>query len=115
MDWQQEVSGPALIGRPIGKIDETTWEQFQTHLLAAVADAAATGTALILDLSQLDYMSSRGLRVLKIAKDAAGAGAPITLAAPNDRMRQIIEISRYDMLFKVVDSLAAATAPAGGA
>jgi hypothetical protein len=49
MDWQQDVSGQALIGRPIGKIDETTWEQFQIHLLAAVGDAAATGAALILD------------------------------------------------------------------
>lgn len=114
MDWQLDVSGPALIGRPIGKVDETTWEQFQTHLLAAVRDAAAKGEGLILDLSQLDYMSSRGLRVLKIAKDAAGAGAPIILAAPNDRMRQIIEISRYDMLFKVVGSVADAINSAEG-
>lgn len=108
MDWQTEVSGGALIGRPIGKIDESTWEQFQTHLLAAVRQAATTGVSLVVDLSQLDYMSSRGLRVLKIAKDEAGPDAAITLAAPNDRMRQIIEISRYDMLFKVVDDVPSA-------
>lgn len=69
---------------------------------------AAASLPLVVDLSDLDYMSSRGLRVLKIAKDAAGAEAPITLAAPNDRMRQIIEISRYDMLFKVVADVASA-------
>ncbi len=108
MEWQVETSTSALIGRPIGKIDETTWEVFQARLLEAVATAAAASLPLILDLSQLDYMSSRGLRVLKIAKDAAGAGAPIILAAPNDRMRQIIEISRYDMLFKVVADVASA-------
>lgn len=105
MDWQVETSGQSLIGRPIGKIDESTWEQFQTHLLAAVREAAASGASLIVDLSQLDYMSSRGLRVLKIAKDEAGPDTTITLAAPNDRMRQIIQISRYDMLFKVVDDV----------
>ena len=105
MDWQLETSGAALIGRPTGKIDETTWEAFQTHLLEAVRDAAASGATLVLDLAQLDYMSSRGLRVLKIAKDTAGPSTTIILAAPNDRMRQIIEISRYDMLFKVVDDV----------
>ena len=105
MDWQLETSGAKLIGRPIGKIDETSWEAFQTHLLAAVRQAAEAGAALVIDLSKLDYMSSRGLRVLKIAKDAAGPAAAIVLAAPNDRMRQIIEISRYDMLFKVVDDV----------
>lgn len=108
MDWQLEAAGGALIGRPIGKIDETSWELFQTHLLAAVAQAAETGAALVIDLSRLDYMSSRGLRVLKIAKDAAGPASAIVLAAPNDRMRQIIEISRYDMLFKVVDNVSQA-------
>ncbi len=105
MDWQLETSGARLIGRPTGKVDETSWESFQTHLLDAVRDAAASGATLVLDLAQLDYMSSRGLRVLKIAKDAAGPSTAIILAAPNDRMRQIIEISRYDMLFKVVDDV----------
>ncbi len=108
MEWQVETTATAVIGRPIGKIDETTWEAFQVHLLAAVSQSADASLPLVIDLAQLDYMSSRGLRVLKIAKDAAGAGAPITLAAPNDRMRQIIEISRYDMLFKVVADVASA-------
>ena len=108
MDWQLETSDAALIGRPIGKIDETSWETFQTQLLAAVREAAASGATLVLDLAQLDYMSSRGLRVLKIAKDEAGSSTTIILAAPNDRMRQIIEISRYDMLFKVVDNVSSA-------
>jgi anti-sigma B factor antagonist len=109
MEWQVEAATFAVIGRPIGKIDETTWEAFQVHLLAAVGQAAEASLPLVIDLAALDYMSSRGLRVLKIAKDAAGPGAPITLAAPNDRMRQIIEISRYDMLFKVVADVASAT------
>lgn len=108
MEWQVETTATAVIGRPMGKIDETTWEAFQVHLLAAVSQAADASLPLVIDLAQLDYMSSRGLRVLKIAKDAAGVSAPITLAAPNDRMRQIIEISRYDMLFKVVADVASA-------
>ena len=36
--------------------------------------------------------------------DAAGVG--ITLAAPNEVMREILTISRYDKLFLVKDSVA---------
>jgi len=43
MEWQVETTAAALVGRPIGKIDETTWEAFQVHLLAAVSQAAAAG------------------------------------------------------------------------
>ena len=91
------------MGEPTGRVDETTWEAFSAHLTEAVRQAAAASTPLIIDLSGLEYMSSRGLRALTIARREAGEGTPITLAAPNDRMREIFAISRYDKLFKIVD------------
>ena len=61
---------------------------------------------LMLDLSGLDYMSSRGLRVLTMARrQAETAGLTITLAAPNEVMREILAISRYDKLFHISDSV----------
>lgn len=108
MDWELETSGEAVIGRPIGKIDETTWEVFQARLSEAVKAAAGAGGRLIVDLSALDYMSSRGLRVLNIAKREAGEAVTITLAAPNPRMREILEISRYHLLFRITDDVASA-------
>jgi anti-sigma B factor antagonist len=48
-------------------------------------------------------MSSRGLRALTMAKREAGDVVKITLAAPNERMREILAISRYDKLFLVTD------------
>jgi anti-anti-sigma factor len=60
----------------------------------------------MLDLTDLDYMSSRGLRVLTVAKrQAEAANLTITLAAPNDVMREILAISRYDKLFHISDSI----------
>jgi len=105
MDWQVSRSEGRLIGAPTGRVDETTWEAFSEHLIAAVHDAAAAGETLVIDLSRLDYMSSRGLRALTIAKREAGTAVPIQLAAPNERMREILSISRYDKLFDVVDSI----------
>jgi anti-sigma B factor antagonist len=105
MDWQTSRSDGRLIGAPKGRVDETTWEVFSEHLTSAVRDAAAAGVTLVIDLSGLDYMSSRGLRALTIAKREAGTAVPIQLAAPNERMREILSISRYDKLFDVVDSV----------
>ena len=105
MDWQISRSGGRLIGTPRGRVDETTWEAFSAHLTSAVRDAASGGDTLVIDLSGLDYMSSRGLRALTIAKREAGTTVAIQLAAPNERMREILSISRYDKLFDVVDSI----------
>ena len=59
---------------------------------------------MIIDLSELDYMSSRGLRVLTVAKRQADeAGITVMLASPNEVMREILAISRYDKLFTITD------------
>ncbi len=105
MDWQLTSADGRLIGAPKGRVDETTWEAFSSHLSSAVSDARAKGAKLVVDLSGLEYMSSRGLRALTIAKREAGSDVAIQLAAPNERMREILAISRYDKLFEVVDAV----------
>ena len=105
MDWELKRSRGRLIGVPRGRVDETTWERFSQMLIEAVREAAAEGVDLVVDLSGLDYMSSRGLRALTMARREAGESVPITLAAPNARMREILAISRYDKLFTVTDSV----------
>lgn len=105
MDWALRKSGARLVGRPTGRVDETTWEQFSDCLISAVREAAEAGAPLVVDLAGLDYMSSRGLRALTMAKREAGDVVKITLAAPNDRMREILAISRYDKLFEISDDV----------
>ena len=61
---------------------------------------------LDLDLAQVAYMSSRGLRALTLAQRAGQeAGTTIVLARPNETMREILAISRYDMVFRVAASI----------
>lgn len=107
MEWSQRRTADALIGTPAGRVDETSWEAFQQALQGAIADAAGSGTAMVIDLEQLDYMSSRGLRVLTLVKrEADSAGIGLSLARPNARMREILAISRYDRIFAVTDAIA---------
>ncbi len=51
-------------------------------------------------------MSSRGLRVLTVAKrQAEEAALTIVLSSPNEVMTEILAISRYDKLFAVTDTI----------
>ena len=105
-----EQQGAALIGRVSGRLDEMHWESFAEALKAAVDDAGRRGLAtLVLDLSAVEYISSRGLRALTIGKrQAADTGVAILLAAPNGLVGEILAISRYDKLFPLHDTVEAA-------
>ena len=105
MDFSFGVAEDAVVVTPVGRVDEATWEEFATHLADGI-ELALRGSRgqLIVDLSETQYMSSRGLRALSVARTkATAAGIVIRLAAPNEVMREIIAISRYDRLFAVDD------------
>ena len=103
LQWTSEERGSALVLSPKGRVDETSADAFKDHLVEAVESSPQTA---IIDLSGIDYMSSRGLRGLTLAQRAAnGSGTTIVLACPNDTMREILAISRYDMVFRVADTI----------
>lgn len=105
MDWRLRKDAERLVGQVAGRVDEDSWRDFSTHLNAAVHDALIAGLPLVLDLSELEFMTSKGLRALTMAKKEAAGAVTISLAAPNVTMRRILSISRYDMLFPVVDDV----------
>ena len=85
-----------------GRIDESTYESFQSALLTGVEEASQIAGMLEVDLGDTDYISSRGLRALTIARRQADAhGVVMTLANPNKRVSEILAISRYDTIFEV--------------
>ena len=108
MEWANHVAATALIASPQGRIDEASWEIFLSGLIDAVKQAETAGLALVLDLAGVAYMSSRGLRVLTLAKrEAEQRHVRFTLARPNHRITEILSISRYDKIFVVTQTLEA--------
>ena len=107
MEVSYTPSGAALVVRSVGRVDESTWEEFGTHLSRGIDQASRDDLeTMIIDLSGIEYMSSRGLRVLTLAKQLGrAAGVSMRLASPNEVMREILAISRYDKLFPVDDAL----------
>jgi anti-sigma B factor antagonist len=105
MEYSLERGDGAIIVRVCGRVDESSWEAFGAGLSEAIEQARDGGTSnLVIDLGALDYMSSRGLRALTVAKRQADEGGiAISLASPNEVMREILAISRYDKLFTIIE------------
>lgn len=109
MDYAFDCRDQLVIVTVNGRVDESTWVAFGVGLSEAIEKAKAAGiTRVVIDLAGLEYMSSRGLRVLTVAKrEGDDAGVTVSLASPNEVMREILAISRYDRLFTVTETVEA--------
>ncbi|MBL6749114.1 MAG: STAS domain-containing protein [Nevskia sp.] len=93
---QTRLSG-SLILRPAGRVDMGNAEAFKELLLRVLAEAK---TALVLDLAELEYISSAGLRAIMIASRAAkSGGVALGVAAMQPVVAEIFAISRFDLVF----------------
>lgn len=109
MNYTLDRRERAMIVAVNGRVDEASWVAFGVGLSEAIEKAREAELGrVVIDLAELEYMSSRGLRVLTVAKrEGEDAGVTVALAAPNDVMREILAISRYDKLFTITETVEA--------
>jgi anti-anti-sigma factor len=89
-----------------GRIDYMNAEDFKSALQPHLANCAAGGDRVVLDLSQLEYVSSAGLRVLMIAaKDVRARKGTLVAVSLQPVVREIFEISRFTLVFDIFDSV----------
>ena len=90
-----------------GSLDSTTSPEAQKSLDAVVAGAKK----VILDFSQLDYISSAGLRVLLgAAKQLRASGGKLGMFGLNQSVREVFDISGFSSILPVYQSEAEAIA-----
>ncbi len=95
--------------RVAGRVDHLTAKQFETALLSQLNECCGETRKALLDLSQVTYMSSAGLRVLMLAaKQCQKQQGVIALAALQPFLQEVFRISRFDTLFKIFDTAQAA-------
>ena len=89
-----------------GRIDYLNADELKTTLLPQIEKYGVEGGRIVLDLSQLEYISSAGLRVLMIAaKEARARRGKMLAVALQPVVREIFEISRFTLVFEIFDSL----------
>jgi anti-anti-sigma factor len=91
---------------PAGRLDHATSEDFKRALAEHLTACAAHRNRLILDLAEVPYISSAGLRVLMLAgKQAKAQRGTLVVADLQPVVREIFAISRFDLVFEVFPSV----------
>jgi anti-anti-sigma factor len=104
------------VAAPVGRVDHPNAERLQQALAPIVAEAVQEGRALVLDFSQVDYISSMGLRVLMMAsRQLRAANARIAVAALQPVAREIFEIARFNHVVEIFPDVRAALQQFSGA
>jgi anti-sigma B factor antagonist len=85
-----------------GRVDALSSPDLETECLAALD----RGGHLILDLGEVAYMSSAGLRALLAAqRHGASLERRVVLLSPQGLVRDVLEISGFTSIFPIVESL----------
>jgi anti-sigma B factor antagonist len=104
VQFQSRHFGSIAVATPAGRLDHSAADGFEHSLLPLAEDAQSA--ALVVDLANVDYISSVGLRVLMLAARAARArNARIAAVALQPIVAEIFAISRFDSVFEMFASL----------
>ena len=104
MDMGSRRYGDVVVAAPAGRIDHANADGF-TAALAPLLEAP-DGAAVLLDFSRVDYISSVGLRVLMMAaKTLRARNRKLGVAAPQPVVREIFEISRFNLILELSPSV----------
>ena len=107
MEISTRTSNDIHIVAIAGSLDSATAPEAQKALDAVVAGAKKVA----LDFSQLDYISSAGLRVLLgVAKKLRSSGGTLGMFGLNQSVREVFEISGFSAILSVYPSEAEAVA-----
>ena len=91
----------------LGRLDIETVPDAKGYLEGLIAQEK--GIKLILDLAELEYISSFGLSLLVgVLKEARRGGGEMVLARVRPFVDQVIDIANLKPLLKIFDSLAEA-------
>ena len=99
MDLREDSLGDITVLEVKGRIDSTTAPAFGEKLTGTLATPRRR---LVLDLRQLEYISSAGFRVLLLAaKRAEEAGSRFVLCGISGKVRQLFDLGGFLDLFSI--------------
>ena len=105
MDINVKTAGPATVVEIVGDIDGKTAPQVQTQVLPLVQP----GRRILMDMTQVDYMSSAGLRMLlSTHRTASGTQVRVVLAGLSEEIQDTMAATGFIGFFTLYDTVGAA-------
>lgn len=101
MDIGESLLGEICVLRPVGRLDGATSPEFQARLLQAVS-AAPTG--IIVDFTEVAYISSAGLRAL-VAAARQQKDNRVAVAGLQPIVQEIFRIARFQHVVPIFASV----------
>ena|SRR5271165_4605771 len=111
MNLTHKVWSGLLVIRPRGRVDSDTAGTFEAHCVSLICEGP---TKVIVDFSDVDYISSAGLRALLIAaKKAKSLGGALTLCGLKGSVGKVMSVSGFDTILGTHADLPEAAAALG--
>lgn len=108
MNIDFQTQGSVIIALPKGRIDGLNAEDFENTLKDSVLPEHSR---LIIDVSQVDYISSSGLRaILSRAKAMQRQERQLCLCSPSEPIGDLFRVSGFDRILNIYETCAAALA-----
>ena len=99
MKITQRVEGDVTVILPDGRIDTLAADEMDQALQAAVAGGSHK---IVVDMSEVEYISSAGLRTLAaVLVKSRAEGGDMKLAALNERVARVFNIIGFDLLMSL--------------
>lgn len=98
MTINKEVNGSKLNIALVGRLDTTTSPELEKELKASMDDIQE----LVFDFTQLEYISSAGLRVLLAAQKTMNRQGSMTVCNVNETVMEVFEVTGFAELLTIV-------------
>jgi anti-sigma B factor antagonist len=108
MRIDEEKLGTVLLLKVDDRLDSATAPEFQARLLSAIESGERS---IIIDLTNVDYMNSAGLKALLVAAKKLGSpSGRMVLCGLAPNVYTVFELTGFHVLFTIRPDLAAARA-----
>jgi anti-sigma B factor antagonist len=101
MDISEDRKADVLILVLSGRLDTTTARTFEERILARIDSG---DRRLVIDLLQLEYVSSSGLRVFLLAAKRLGTGGTIAVCSLKGHIRRVFDLVGFSSIVGIYGS-----------
>ncbi|MCR6632708.1 MAG: STAS domain-containing protein [Magnetospirillum sp.] len=106
MEIKVETFGEATVLVPVARVDSATAKAFEARVLQVVNSGVSR---IILDFSELDYISSAGLRVVLVGAKMTRAPRKFVLCGMKPHIREVFDVSGFAKILSIHADRAAAS------
>lgn len=103
MEYYERSHGATLVLQPVGRLDKSSSVDLEEELSKRVE---AGTTQIVLDMRELDYIGSAGLRAILVsAKLIEARQGRFALCALQSSVREVFEVSGFTTIIKLQTTL----------